>query len=234
MTSQFEKLFLHYIMENPIQMDRVQPLFYDNKEIRFVYDIIQHEYNNSKKNIVPNVNEIYQLVRLKDPTGTKIADNVLKAVLTQDKSYRDDFVKPKFDAWVLERDLHNGIDQSIDLLRELKSNNIDDITDVADKIRDLINKVSTPSIEDMDLGLDFDDPESHNQETFATKISTGYTYLDNLMGGGFDIKTFNCLVGESSVGKCCDYNSYIYIRNKTTKQVSKIKIGDLYTDGKIL
>ena len=234
MTSQLEKLFLHYVMENPAHMDRVKDLFYENKEVRFIYDVVKTEYEKSASNIVPNAHEIVQLVRMKDPTGTKVSDGVLKAVLTPDKNYRHEFVKEKFDKWVLERDLRNGIDMSIDILREIKSGDGDSLNDAADKIRDLINKVTAQSYDDVDMGIDFDNPEAHNQETYANKIATGYAYLDNLMGGGLDVKTLNVLCAESNAGKCCHYDSYIYIRNKKTKQVSKIKIGDLYNESKYI
>jgi hypothetical protein len=37
---------------------------------------------------------------------------------------------------------------------------------------------------DENLGLDFDDPESHIQQLDGDKITTGYANMDKILGGG--------------------------------------------------
>jgi replicative DNA helicase len=51
-----------------------------------------------------------------------------------------------------------------------------------------------------DEGSDFYDPEAHRQRV-SERFSTGYTYLDTVLGGGYSPKTLIAVAGIPKVGK---------------------------------
>ena len=53
---------------------------------------------------------------------------------------------------------------------------------------------------DTDVGLDFFNPEDHIQRT-SKKIETGWTFVDNVSGGGYDTKSLIVYAGEQNIGK---------------------------------
>ena len=53
---------------------------------------------------------------------------------------------------------------------------------------------------DFNCGLDFFNPESHKQLTFNT-FSSGYNFIDTVLGGGFSAKSLYVFMGMPKVGK---------------------------------
>ena len=67
------------------------------------------------------------------------------------------------------------------------------------KVKAIINERT--SIEfGFDEGLDFFNPDSHIQPTSDT-FSSGYNYIDLVLGGGFYLKALFCFIGEMKIGK---------------------------------
>jgi len=88
----------------------------------------------------------------------------------------------------------------------------------------------TDFVDDDDLGSDFDDPESHVQDSSKFKVKSGFETIDHMLGGGWDIQTLNCIMAETNNGKCSFSSIKISIRNKTSKVVSSVEIGGLFTN----
>jgi predicted ATP-dependent serine protease len=53
---------------------------------------------------------------------------------------------------------------------------------------------------DSDVGLDFFNPEHHIQRK-SKKLETGWTFIDNVSGGGYDPKSLIVYAGEQNIGK---------------------------------
>ena len=53
---------------------------------------------------------------------------------------------------------------------------------------------------DTDVGLDFFNPEHHIQRK-TKKLETGWSFIDNVSGGGYDPKSLIVYAGEQNVGK---------------------------------
>jgi len=100
---------------------------------------------------------------------------------------------------------------------------------LAGKIKDkIIESTSTKFNSDDTLGSDFDDPEAHTQETDLIKIKTGWDSMDTILGGGWDISTFNVIMGTTNSGKCFFGSGIIYIRHKKNNKIEKIKIENFF------
>ncbi len=232
MTPQLEKVFFNYILENKKHFDIVKPYFFRNSEIQFVYSVIQKYMIKGSDIKVPTPRQILDMVSLEDKDGI-ITKEILKSILKSDlKQYSEkDFVEPKFNTWVLANRLKTG---AVDIIDETR--NLDNITDfdkaveAADKMRSIVDEMaSTNFIQDDDMGLDFDDVESHVQDTSKFKVSSGFSTVDHMLGGGWDIQTLNVIMAETSNGKCCHFDSIIHLKNVKNDKTSYMKIKSFFS-----
>lgn len=204
MTISLEKIFFSYIINNKRYFEIVEPYFFKNKEIEMVYDIIRKYMLKNSDADVPSPKQILEMVSLEDRDGL-ITRDILKSMLTVDLNEYDEnnFIIPKFNAWILSNRLKSGAVSIIDETR-----NLDNISDfestvlAANKIREIVDHMSSTNfVNDDDLGTDFDDPESHVQDNSKYKIRSGFETIDHMLGGGWDICTLNIIMAETSNGK---------------------------------
>ena len=196
-----EKVFFHHILDNGEQFYKVEPYFFKNDDIQFIYSIVRNEFIVSKNKNVPSPQQILAMVKLSD-TDNSIADNLVKMLLKGDNSqYEDDWITEKFKAWKISNLTKNNVLKSVELIRGLEEINYDNVMDVASKIQQIHNEVSLIADDDDDLGDDFDDPESHKITDTTKKMSTGWSSIDKIMSGGWDQASMNVLMGETNVGK---------------------------------
>jgi len=228
MNVQMEKYFFTYVLDNPTQFVKVEPSFFKNDDIQFIYKVVRDEFIVSKSKRTPTPQQIVAMIKLHDPEE-KISNNVIKAILKNDNSvHEQEWLEKRFRAWRMSNIIKNKTYEGIELIRNLKDIDFDNVSEVTSQLKSIYANLSLIEDDDDDLGADFDDPESHKQETSKNKISTGWSNVDVLLHGGWDKGTFNVLMGETSVGKCCKSTTYIKTKNKKTGEIREIKIGDFY------
>ena len=200
-----EKYFFTYIMENPKFFNKVDPIAFDNPNISFVYRVIREHYMNLDKAIVPSNHKVLSLVRMFDP-DKRISKDFLKGLLNIDLSTivqgnDDDYLQKAVQSWCTSSAIKQKMYEAADFIRELNPVDYQNTELIASKIRELINNATMMDYDDEDLGLDFDDPDSHVQDTNKNKIPTGWHNIDELLQGGWDKKTLNLVIGPSNSGK---------------------------------
>lgn len=231
MTISLEKVFFGYILKNKKYFSIVESHFFKNSEIKFVYSIIRNYILNNSDAVVPHPKQILEMVSLEDKDGI-ITKDILKSLLTINLSNYDEnnFLIPKFNAWILSNRLKSG---TVDIIDETR--NLDNISDFeqaiisANKIKSIVDSMSkTDFVTDDDLGSDFDDPESHVQDTSKLKVKSGFDTIDHMLGGGWDIQTLNCIMAETNNGKCSFKDTFVTTRNKVTGNITREKISDIF------
>lgn len=205
MTIGIEKIFFSFILKNRKYFHIIEPYYFKNNEIQFVYDIIRNYILSGEDIELPKPKQILEMVSLEDRDGL-ITKDILKSMLTVDLSEYDEenFIIPRFNSWILSNRIKAG---AVDIIEETR--NLDDVSDfdttliTANKIKDIVENMSSTSFVDDtdDMGSDFDDAEAHVQDTSKFKIKTGYETLDHMLGGGWDIATLNMLMAETNGGK---------------------------------
>jgi replicative DNA helicase len=139
------------------------------------------------------------MVKLNDPDN-KISNDIIKIILKNNISDKKEWLETRFRAWKLSNIVRNNTSKTIEELRSLEDIDLENVKGVVAKIRNLYNEI--PLLEDdFDIGDDFDDPENHKQEISKYKIPTGWSNIDKILSGGWDLSTFNVLMGETNVGK---------------------------------
>jgi hypothetical protein len=225
MNVNMEKNFFTFILDNPIQFQKVENYFFKNNDIQFIYTIIRDEYLQSKN--VPSPQQIIDMIKLNDPEN-KIPNDVIKIILKNDISDKSSWIEERFKAWKISNLVRNNTMKVIDEIRGLHDIDLENAQSVLSKIKNIYNNIPLIDDDDMDLGDDFDDPESHKQDIAKYKIPTGWSSVDKILSGGWDMSTFNVLMGETNIGKCCVSETNIKIRNKKTNKIYQITIGDFY------
>lgn len=205
MTISLEKIFFSYILKNKKFFDVVEPFFFKNSEIQFVFNVLKKYLKQNVDAHIPHPKQILEMVQLEDLEGL-ITREILKSILSVSLEEYDEvnFIIPKFNAWILTNRLKVG---TVDIIDETR--NLDTITDFegvlesATKIKNIVDNMSKTDFvnDDEDLGSDFDDPEQHLQDQSKFKVKSGISSLDHILGGGWDVQTLNILMGMSNSGK---------------------------------
>lgn len=205
MTIQLEKIFFNYIIQNRHYFEFVEPFYFRNNEIQFIYKIVR-EYIIDKIGVkMPTVKQIYQMVKLEDKDNN-ISVDIFKSLFKIKLGDYDEenFIKPKINAWITANRTKSAITDIVDKYRDIDENvDVDKINDTITDIKDTINDMcSTAFMEsDKDDGLDFDDPESHIQDLAKYKVKSGFESIDGWLNGGFDVNTLTVFMGETNIGK---------------------------------
>lgn len=205
MTVSLEKIFFAYIIQNKKYYQIVENHFFKNTEIQFVYKVLREYHLKNLEAVIPHPKQILEMVQLEDLDGI-ISKEILKSMLTVNLNDYDEenFIIPRINAWILSNNLKTGMVDIIDEARNLDAvNDLESVINLTGKIKEIIEKSSRTDFinEDSELGLDFDDPDSHLQDSEKYKVKTGYETLDHMLGGGWDVQTLNILMGMSNSGK---------------------------------
>ena len=204
MTISLEKIFFAYILKNKRYFDIVEPYFFKNSEIQFVYNVLSEYLKKNTEAEIPSPKQILEMIQLEDRDGL-ITKEILKSLLTVNLTDYDEpnFVLPKLNAWILSNRLKSGTVDIIDETRNLDTiSDYEDVMIAANKIRTIVDQMSkTDFVNDDDMGADFDDVEMHVQDSSKYKIKSGFETIDHMLGGGWDISTLNVLMAETNNGK---------------------------------
>lgn len=201
MNTNMEKHYFVYILDNPDQFSKVEPFFFKNSDIQFVFTVIRDEYLRSESHVVPSTQQIVAMVKLADQDN-KISMPVLKLLLQSDNSdLSQEWLLPRFKAWKIQNQLNGDIIKGIDMVRGIKEIDYNNVVEIAQKLKGMFGNVLLVDDDDQDLGADFDDPESHKQLISKNCIPTGWSCIDSILGGGWSKSTLNVIMGETNVGK---------------------------------
>lgn len=223
-----EKLFFAKIKEDPSQFYKVEPFFFRNEQIRFVYEIIREDYINGKDKIIASPSQAWTMITLHD-TEKLITKEAFKSLYKETtENVNDEWIDKRFKAWKISNYARDRVVEAIDIIKKMEDVDYDNALEIVTRLKASFSEIEIISNDDEDLGDDFDDPESHKQMVSMRKMSSGFSNMDKIMGGGWDHATLNVLMGETNVGKCSDYQTVIKIKNKNTNDIKEIKIGDFF------
>ena len=234
-----EKIFYNYIRKNPEIFEMVKPSFFENKDIQECF-IIDYDFFKQYRQIA-SIQQISELLRQKEIKSFLIkSDNYddseddditinrekLEKIYEEDiDDYDFEWMKKNIDAWVQ----YKNLDESVySIVKYLKSTKI-----TAENIQDVVNTVKTIIIDrnnidlSFNIGLDFYDPQSHYQNKLET-FTTGYSWIDKLLDGGWQEKTFHIIVGPTKGGKSIFLSNFACnsIRNGFNTAVVTLELRD--------
>ena len=195
-STHLEKIFYHYLLSRKELVDVVTNRFFENEDIKKIYDITKEFVD--KYSTLPSKTQLIELTKVKgvqeELPETKI-DSLFDVKL---KEYDEEWLQQTAESWIEYKNLDISV---LDLIAYLKTTKVtvDNVKDVVQSAKNIITERNNIQF-GFDEGLDFFDPESHLQPTTDT-FSSGFPYIDLVLGGGFYSKALFCFIGEMKIGK---------------------------------
>jgi archaellum biogenesis ATPase FlaH len=195
-STHLEKIFYHYLLSRKELIDVVSNRFFETEDIKKVYDLTKEFVE--KYSTIPTKAQIVELTKVKgiqeEVTETKV-ESLFDVRLGE---YDDDWLQETAESWIEYKNLDISV---LDLITYLKTTKVstDNVKDVVQNAKNIITERNNIQF-GFDEGLDFFDPESHLQPTTDT-FSSGFPYVDLVLGGGFYSKALFCFIGEMKIGK---------------------------------
>jgi KaiC/GvpD/RAD55 family RecA-like ATPase len=191
-----EKIFYHYVDTRPEIEGTVNTRFFETPEIKEAFDI-RREFRTKyhKSPTATQLKEISKLKGLQDKLTPEKIDILYEVDLGK---YDPEWIQETTESWIEFKNLDVSV---LDLVQYLKSTkvNSENIKDVVQTAKSIITDRNNIDFK-FDEGLDFFDPSAHRQLVNET-FTTGYPYLDWILGGGYSPKTLISLAGAPKVGK---------------------------------
>ncbi len=189
-----ENIILRYILENPSYVENCKPDFFKNKGFQDIFTLSKQFW--SKYNESPTAEQLKEGAKLeqKDLQSGEV-DAVYQVDLTR---YQEDWLKETTELFI---EYKNLVGSAVDGIKYIQSTPVtsENIKDVISSFKNIV--VERNNIDfSFDHGLDFFHPESHKQLTY-NRFSTGFPFIDTVLGGGFNAKSLYVFMGMPKVGK---------------------------------
>lgn len=190
-----EKIVFHSILNNKEYVNIVKPTFFETPNYSDLYKVGAEFV--LKYNQTPSKEQMIELVKLRGLTN--VTREFLDALYDhRTESYDPEWLIESVEAWIEFKNLDKSVENLLTYLKTTKIST-ENVKNVVETAKDII--VDGTNIDfKFDEGLNFFNPESHKQPIYDT-FSTGYPYLDLVLGGGWSTKALYTLVGENKVGK---------------------------------
>ena len=189
-----EKIFFNFFLKKPHYLKSVGPGFFSNRDLDQISKLAKTFYVKFGES--PSREQMKALVK-DDPN--EISDDIVSSVYSINiNEYDQDWLKRTGESWIKWKHFDKQLVKTIEYVKtqDVSPDNVEDIVTRA------IGMISTEgSLNfDSDVGLDFFNPEHHIQRK-SKKLETGWTFIDNVSGGGYDPKSLIVYAGEQNVGK---------------------------------
>lgn len=191
-----EKIFYNYLLQSKDYIHMVKERFFETEILKDCFKISAEFYN--KYGDAPTRKQIEELIKIKG-LEEKVTNQKLDIIYDVDlNTYDADWLEENVEAWIEYKNLDNSV---FDLMNYLQTTNVspENVKDVVNNAKSIILERNNLDFK-FDAGLDFFNPDSHEQPTTDT-FTTGYPYIDQVTGGGFSIKTLWVFLGQAKVGK---------------------------------
>lgn len=193
----FEKIFFKLSLHKPKYLETIKRGFYTTEEIDTLNYLATKFYNKFHESPTrEQMKALLQSPKIKN----KVDEDIVNLVYGVDlREYDEEWLTNTIESWIKWRNFDSTLMDTIEYVKttEVTPENTDDIIS---KVKTLINDRNA-IVFNSDIGLDFFNVEDHYDET-REKISTGYNFLDRVLGGGYEKDGSLVLwIGEQNIGK---------------------------------
>jgi archaellum biogenesis ATPase FlaH len=232
-SSYSEQIFFHYILDHPIFLNSTKPEFFTNPTLKDLFDIAKEHALKYKES--PSKAQLHEIVQIKG-LGEKYSNDVITALYNaknQLKEYDETWLEENIGPWIQVRNLDHVMRKSIAYIKT-SSITVENASNVVETVRHMMTTETAIDFS-FNLGTDFFDPTSHTQERLA-RTSTGYSYVDKCLNGGWWKGSLIVFLGAGKIGKSfwmCNlaansvYNGYntAYITLELQREIVAMRIG---------
>lgn len=191
-----ENIILRYILSRPDYLETCKSHFFKNEALGIVFESAKEFWD--KYHDMPTSEQLVEAFKITGKGGD-LKDSEIKAVYDIDLSkYEEDWLKETTEFFIEYKNLTKS---AIDAVKYIQSTPVtsDNIKNVIDTFKNIVIERNNIDFA-FDEGLDFFNPTSHKQYTSST-FSSGYPFIDTVLGGGFSAKALYVFMGMPKVGK---------------------------------
>lgn len=191
-----EKILYHNILNKKEFLQFTQENFFETPNYSKIFTAAKGFVDKYGK--VPTKEQLIEVIKINgwgDTIGRDFIDSLYDINL---ESYDPEWIEESTEAWVEFKNLDKSVESLVTYLKTTKVS-AENVKNVVETAKDIIVRGNTIDFK-FDEGLDFFNPESHKQPTLDT-FTTGYPYLDTVLGGGWSTKALYVIAGENKIGK---------------------------------
>jgi KaiC/GvpD/RAD55 family RecA-like ATPase len=190
-----ENVILRYILQNSPYLDTCKPDFFKNESLGIIFTGVKEFWD--KYHEMPSAEQMVEAFKMK--SGNMVDHSEIRSIYSIDLSkYEDVWLKETTEFFVEYKNLTKS---AVDGLKYIQSTPVssENIKTVIDTFKNIIVERNSINFS-FDEGLDFFNPENHKQLTQNT-FSSGFPFIDTVLGGGFSAKALYVFMGMPKVGK---------------------------------
>lgn len=194
--SHSENIILRNVLSSPNYLDTCKKEFFKNESFGEIISAAKEFWDRYHE--MPTADQLIEAFKLKGKKDD-IDSAEIKSVYEIDLSkYEDQWLKETTEFFIEYKNLTKS---AVDALKYIQSTPVssENIKGVIDTFKNIIVERNNLDFS-FDEGLDFFNPESHKQFTQNT-FSSGYPFIDTVLGGGFSAKALYVFMGMPKVGK---------------------------------
>lgn len=218
---QQEKIIFAYMLKKPKYLMQLGSGFFLNDDVQYIANCAKQFYIEYKE--VPSCVQMKAL--LKDDKK-EISNEIIESIYDCDITGADmDWLRDTTEGWIRWRAVNTNIFNAATYLKTTDVS-LSNVNHIVDKCVEMVSDTNMITFDD-NLGMDFFNPDCH-VSVKENKIPFTWDYWNKVSKGGLDRKTLHAYIGGTNVGKCCQYDTKIRVRNKKTGEIKEIKIGDFF------
>jgi replicative DNA helicase len=191
-----ENIIIKNILEDKSYLEVVKSDFFKNEGFKTIVEVAKDFWEKYKES--PTREQIKEALKISGRTDSVSISEI-------DSIYDVDLNKYDSD-WLIETtqffiEYKNLTKSAVDAVKYLQSTPVtsENIKSVIETFKSIVNDRNNLDFS-FDEGLDFFNAENHKQPTTNT-FSSGYTFVDTVLGGGFSAKALYVFMGMPKVGK---------------------------------
>ena len=195
-STQFERLYIKYILENPDYLHKIKLEFFRIKEYQRIFAIIQKFFERFGK--IPTKKQFEHLLiekKLTDKVSSEAVDSIFDVDTNE---YDQEWLRENFHTFLEYRNILIALENGVEYAQTTEVNS-ENVNDFVYTIKKLLLDTESLGL-GFDGGLDFYNADSHKSKR-VERFSTGYPFFDVVMGGGYGYGNLVVLLGEPKVGK---------------------------------
>jgi archaellum biogenesis ATPase FlaH len=194
--SHSENIILKNVICNPAYLETCKGEYFKNSGFQEIFYLAKKFWEKYRE--VPSQDQLKESVKL-EGKEEKVQAGEIQAVFEVDLSkYQEDWLSETTELFI---EYKNLVGSAVDGVKYIQSTPV-----TSDNIKEVVNTFKNIVIErnnidfSFDQGLDFFHPDNHKQLT-STTFSTGFPFIDTVLGGGFSAKSLYVFMGMPKVGK---------------------------------
>ena len=191
-----ENIIIKNILEDKSYLEVVKSDFFKNEGFKTIVEVAKDFWERYKES--PTREQIKEALKISGRMDSVSISEI-------DSIYDVDLNKYDSD-WLIETtqffiEYKNLTKSAVDAVKYLQSTPVtsENIKSVIETFKSIVNDRNNLDFS-FDEGLDFFNAENHKQPTTNT-FSSGYTFIDTVLGGGFSAKALYVFMGMPKVGK---------------------------------